>query len=248
MKFLPAIDIRNNLQSKFNDKLNEVEELFYNGSKFDGKYRTYTPISEDERDNDYKDAYLVKYENTKEEVAFKVNDVLDDLMKIFEKYMNACLTVEEANSNNNKAELRMKDKLVGSFSGQTLLCLEKNYKKIIDILKKIPVLNMNHKWEPSKEENGVFEYTDIVNCTVTVSTFIFSPTNEHQSPTSHEVNRRVTVGVYKDRYLSGKIIKITKDKLIENAEKILNDIKIAKNEANNIDVKKYSIDFSSSIY
>jgi hypothetical protein len=246
MKLLPAIEKRNILQEKFTSKLKEIEEeIFYSSSNFEGKYRSYIPNSE--TDDNYKDAYLSEPDCSKIEVKYIVKDVLNNLIKIFNKYVNATIAIEETIGNENKVELSLNNKIIGKFSGTTLLSIENNLRKLLKIFKDIPTLDMSYDWKQSDKKN-IFEHTEIVNRTTKFETYqVTSPATEFQQAVTHKVERPITVGKFNDRYFSSAIYQDEKDAYIEKIENFLVDVKKAKNKANDIDVQNYNIDFSKLI-
>mgnify|MGYP005851253901 CR=1 FL=1 len=118
--------------------MGEAKKIFTkNDPYFDGMVKKYVSMEED--------AELIPDE-TKEMVK-TVKQQLEETQQSIITALDATISKEETNAANvAKAELEVDGVVFGTFSATTLLALESQLNKILELYKSIPLLDTTRKW------------------------------------------------------------------------------------------------------
>ena len=188
--------------------------------------------------------YIPTEENAEEipdetkEISLTVKEALDQALVPVAVAINATLSKEETNASGKaKAELIVGKKNFGEFAATTLLALESNLGKLLDLYRAIPTLDAARKYQFDKKINRYRSDEEIKFRTIKRPKVIvkYEATDKHPAQTEL-LNLDFQVGKYLTTYFSGKITQTQKSTLVEKLEQFIEAVKVARAKSNNVDV------------
>ena len=233
-KLHEILAIEQDRKNKANQTLGEAKKIFSkNAILFDGMIKKYVPTEEN--------AEQIPDE-TKEMVSTVKQSINDTLQAVIIS-MDATLSKEETNASGTaKADLIVGEKMFGTFSATTLLALESQLSKVLDLYKNIPTLDTARKWN-FDEQNDFYRTDEEVKFrTIKRPKVIvkYEATERHPAQTEL-VNIDFQVGKYETTYFSGRITPLQKKQLIDKLEALITAVKIARAKANNVEVNNVKL-------
>ena len=233
-KLHEILAIEQDRKNKANQTLGEAKKIFSkNAILFDGMIKKYVPTEEN--------AEQIPDE-TKEMVSTVKQSINDTLQAVIIS-MDATLSKEETNASGTaKADLIVGEKMFGTFSATTLLALESQLSKVLDLYKNIPTLDTARKWN-FDEQNDFYRTDEEVKFrTIKRPKVIvkYEATDRHPAQTEL-VNIDFQVGKYETTYFSGRITPLQKKQLIDKLEALITAVKIARAKANNVEVNNVKL-------
>lgn len=233
-KLHEILAIEQDRKNKANLSIGESKKQFSkNPTSFDGMIKKYTPTEENAEEIP---------DETKEMVS-TVEKTLTSTLEPVIIAMDATLSKEETNASGvAKTELKVESKVFGEFSATTLLALESQLTKVLDLYKSIPILDTTKKWE-FDDQNGFFrtpeevKFRSIKRPKVIVK---YEATEKHPAQTEL-LNIDFQVGKYETTYFSGRITPAQKTQLVQKLEKLIEEVKLARAKANNVEVHKVKL-------
>lgn len=233
-KLYELLAVEQDRKNKANNTIGETKKYFTkNDPYFDGMIKKYVPLEEDSE----------QIPDETKEMVTSVKQVLDQALEEIITSMDATLSKEETNASNNaKAELIIDNENLGTFSATSLLALEAQLAKILDLYQSIPTLDATRKWS-FDEQKSVYstdeevKFRSIKRPQVIVK---YQATTEHPAQTEL-LSLDVQVGKYVTTYFSGKLTLSQKKEVVKRIEKLLESVKIARSKANNVDVSNVKL-------
>ncbi|WP_026999822.1 hypothetical protein [Eisenibacter elegans] len=233
-KLHELLAVEQDRRNKANEAVGEAKKIFTkNDSYFDGLVKKYVSMEEDSE--------LIPDE-TKEMVK-TVKQQLEETQQSIITALDATISKEETNAANvAKAELEVNGVKFGAFSATTLLALESQLNKILDLYKNIPLLDTTRKWHFDTQQ-GFFKtdeevkFRSIKRPKVIVK---YEATEKHPAQTEL-VNLDFQVGKYETTYYSGKLTPMQKSEMVKRIEQLLEAVKVARAKANNVEVVKVNV-------
>ena len=233
-KLYELLAIEQDRKNKANESLGEAKKTFVkNDPHFDGMIKKYVAIEDDAE----------QIPDETKEMVKTVKHQLEELQENVVAALDATLSKEETNASNTaKAELVVGETSFGVFSATSLLALEANLSKILDLYQNIPVLDSTKKWSFDsqrsvyKTEEEV-KFRSIKRPQVIVK---YEATDKHPAQTEL-LYLDFQVGKYETTYFSGKITIAQKIEMIKRLEKLIEAVKIARAKANSVEVQNIKL-------
>ncbi len=159
--------------------------------------------------------------------------------------MDAETTVSETNTSGKAvAELKVGDKVFGTFSAVTLLDFEKALTNLRAVYGEIPTLDPAKKWDdnssvvPNTYRSGPVVTMRSEN---TKKVITLAPATEKHPAQAQVYDDVHQVGQYNTTFFSGKITPTQKSDLLQRIDDLILAVKDAKSRANNVDTKDVKI-------
>lgn len=233
-KLHELLAVEQDRRNRANEAVGEAKKIFTkNDPYFDGMIKKYVPMEEDSEQIPDEAKELVK----------TVKQQLEETQQVIVTALDATVSKEETNAANvAKAELIVDDTNFGTFSATTLLALEAQLQKILDLYKSIPILDNTRKWQFDTQQ-GVYKtdeevrFRSIKRPKVIIK---YEATEKHPAQTEL-VNLDFQVGKYETTYYSGKLTAIQKIEMVKRIEKLIEAVKVARAKANNVEVVKVEL-------
>ena len=233
-KLHEILAIEQDRKNKANIAIGESKKMFSkNPTLFDGMVKKY--VSTEEHSDEIPD-------ETKEMVS-SVKKTLEETLAPLIVSMDATLSKEETNSSGvAKAELIVGEKSFGTFSATTLLALEAQLAKVLDLYKSIPTLDTTRRWEFDEQNDFYRTKEEVKFRTVKRPKVVvkYEATEKHPAQTEL-INIDFQVGKYETVYYSGRMTPIMKKKLVDKLENLVESVKVARSKANNVEVKNVKL-------
>lgn len=228
-KLYELLAVEQDRKNKSNLSIGEAKKTFTkNDPYFDGMVKKYVSLEEDNEQIPDETKEMVKT------VKQQLEEVLEDAVTA----IDATLSKEETNASGTaKAELIVGETNFGMFSATSLLALESQVSKILDLYQAIPTLESTKKWNFDKQTNTYkteeeVKFRSIKRPKVIVK---YEATDKHPAQTEL-LSLDFQVGKYVTTYSSGKLAISQKMDMIKRLEKLIENIKIARSKANNVEV------------
>lgn len=233
-KLYEILAIEQDRKNKANQSLGEAKKQFLkNTVAFDGMIKKYVPTEENAE----------QIPDERKEMITSVKELIDYSLDAVITSLNATLSKEETNASGiAQAELKVGEKSFGTFAATTLLAMEAQLNKVLELYKSIPVLDTTRKWE-FDEQNSCYRTEEEVKFrTIKRPKVIvkYEATENHPAQTEL-LNIDFQVGKYETTYFSGRITPTEKNKLLRKIEALIEAVKVARSKANNVEVKNISV-------
>lgn len=194
-----------------------------------GISRTYQPLEEDGE----------VFPPESRAVQLRVTDALQKTQKELEDFLNIVATQEYANTE-AKADVKINnDIILDKVPVSALLFLEKQLIDLRTLAMNMPTLQADRVWEFDENKNCyVTQPEKTVKTQKKMKVIVkYDATKEHPAQTDL-VSEDVTIGHWTTIHLSGAMPEKERDEIIERIEKLQDAIKIAREEANSVEVEK----------
>lgn len=228
-KLYELLAVEQDRKNKSSLSIGEAKKTFTkNDVYFDGMVKKYVSLEDDSEQIPDETKEMVKT------VKQQLEEVLGDAVTA----IDATLSKEETNASGTaKAELIVGETNFGMFSATSLLALESQVSKILDLYQAIPTLESTKKWNFDNQTNTYkteeeVKFRSIKRPKVIVK---YEATDKHPAQTEL-LSLDFQVGKYVTTYFSGKLAISQKTEMIKRLEKLIENIKIARSKANNVEV------------
>ncbi|WP_027003718.1 hypothetical protein [Hugenholtzia roseola] len=230
-KLHELLAIEQDRKNKANESVGEAKKTFLkNDPYFDGMIKKYVSLEEEAEQIPDESKELVK----------TVKQQLEEVQQNIVAALDATVSKEETNASNTaKAELIVEDTHFGTFSATTLLALEAQLNRILDLYQAIPILDSTRKWHFDNQRN-IFKTDEEVKFRSVKRPKVivkYEATDKHPAQTEL-LNLDFQVGKYETTYFSGKVSVAQKNEMVRRIEKLLEAVKVARAKANNVEVVK----------
>lgn len=196
--------------------------------EFVGQVKTYTPATED-GDPRPDDVQIVQA---------RVPELLRDMASVWSKQFDFQAALDYGNAKATANVVVDGKTLIEAAPVPYLLFLEKQLKDWVAILKKLPLLDPAKQWIWDADREEFFTEPTIALATKKVSKAqIVVPATDRHPAQWREAVDDVTVGQWKTSYRSGAVHRKDVRKLLERAEALVEAVKIAREEANSMEVE-----------
>lgn len=228
-KLHQVIALANGKRSQVQSAVTAVYKQIQKGQLFDGLVRTYRPELEDEQQ--------LPAESKGVQATWK--RCVDSTVKHWSQLLNITATQDYANCE-AKGTIRVDGKVILADVPVThLLFLEKHMTDVRTVFGALPVLDVAEKWEfdPNK---GYFT-TSLQQKTRTrkvPKTLVKYEATEHHPAQTERYDEDVVCGYWDTVMMSGRIPAQDKEKMLERVDKIIEGIKLAREEANQATAEK----------
>lgn len=233
-KLHEILAIEQDRKNKANQSIGESKKTFSKGSAvFDGMVKKYTSTEE----------FAEQIPDESKELVTTVKKTLADTLAPVIVAIDATLTKEETNSSGlAQAELKLGDKVFGTYSATTLLALESHLSKVLDLYKTIPTLDTTRKWFFDEQNDFYRTEEEVKFRTIKRPKVIvkYEATDQHPAQTEL-LNIDFQVGKYETTYFSGRLTPIQRHRLVDKLESLIEAVKIARSKANNVEVKQIKL-------
>jgi hypothetical protein len=228
-KLHELLAVEQDRKNKATEAVGEAKKVFTKSDAFfDGMIKKYVSLEEESE----------QIPDETKEIAKTVRLQLEEAQTLVISAIDATVSKEETNcSNTAKSELKVDNVSFGTFSATTLLALESQLNKILDLYQNIPVLDTTRKWHFDAQV-GVFKTEEEVKFRSVKRPKVivkYEATDKHPAQTEL-LSLDFQVGKYETTYLSGKISVVQKNEMVKRIEKMIEAVKIARAKANNVDV------------
>ncbi len=233
-KLHELLAVEQDRKHKANQAIGEAKSIFTKkDTHFDGMLKKYVALEEDSEE----------IPDERKEMVFTVKEKLDDVIQTIVTGIDAHISKEETNTTPEaKAELKVDETVLGTFSATALLALESHLNKIREMYQAIPTLDATKKWDFSEQEGNYKTSPEVKFRSVKRPKVIvkYEATDKHPAQTEL-LYLDFQVGKYETIYSSGKIPPAKKAELIQNIDKLLEAVKVARSKANTAEVRNVNI-------
>jgi hypothetical protein len=224
----------NEVRNEYKNMLAEAKKGFAERSKYEGMTRNYQP---NEEDGD-------PIAPDRKELVTTVQDKLDYLKKYIVKLLDYEAVKDCTNADANaKADLVVDGVVIGENLPATLLLqLEKRLREIRDVYASAPTLDLSKEWKNTGEK---YRYklgpiTTYKSEKKVVPVVLYEATKEHPAQVK-ESTKDLVVGTYETMYFTGAIHPRLKSEWLERLDILIESCKVARTEANEVDLVKSNI-------
>ncbi len=233
-KLHEILAIEQDRKNKANQSIGISKKNFSKGSAvFDGMIKKYTPTEE----------FAEQIPDESKELVTTVKKTLEDTLAPVIVAIDATLSKEETNSSGvARAELKLGDKVFGTYSATTLLALESHLSKVLDLYQSIPTLDTSRKWFFDEQNDFYRTEEEVKFRTIKRPKVIvkYEATDKHPAQTEL-LNIDFQVGKYETTYFSGRLTPIQRHRLVDKLENLIEAVKIARSKANNVEAKQIKL-------
>ena len=232
MKLNQALAIRKGENASRQAAVEKAYHLLQKSDAMEGLEKVYSPINDE--------GEVLPRESKR--LQLHAEDILDSVQTAFIQLMNANAVVEFGNLEAT-ANIVLGDKvLIAGCPVTYMLFLEKTLKDLETIINKIPVLDPAETWT---YDGNVGAYVTAPKQTtstkkVQVAVVVVPATDKHPAQVSM-TNEDKTQGHWNRTLFSGAVSSTRKAELNENVQALMTAVKIAREEANSIEVEKQDI-------
>lgn len=227
-KLNQVIAVVNGRKTKVQKELSSLHHRAKKPELYYGMSRTYTPLDED---GETMPPETKRVQYTAGDALDALEDVLTDLIDV----------VATQDYNNTKAFADVVvdgETVLSQVPVTTLLFLEKQLNEISTYVEKIPVLDPSEEWKYDSNRGVHVTNPTTVNRTKKKPTPIVLAEATDKHPAQVDTfTEDVLVGRYHTRKMSGAMPADTKKALLDNVEKLRDAVKMAREEANNMEVE-----------
>ena len=239
MKLNQVIAISNGEKSTKQKVLSKVYQDLSKIPLFNGITKVYKPLEDDVTGSN-----LIP--NETHPVQATVQSSIEEAFKVMEKMFNIVATQDVANCE-AKADISVNNKIILEEVPVThLLFLEKQLIDLRTFVESLPVLDPAESWEFDKA-SGQYrsEPTKTVRSKKVMKNHVKAEATEKHPAQVEVYNEDVPVGTWTTTKFSGCIEKVEKNKMLNYIEDLDKAVKLAREEANSIEVQKS--DFGTKI-
>ncbi len=233
-KLHELLAVEQDRKSKANQVIGETKKIFTKYDPyFDGMIKKYVPLEEDAE----------QIPDETKEMVTTVKKALEESLAEVAKALDATLSKEETNASNTaKAELIVGEQNFGTYAATSLLALEAQLNKVLELYRAIPTLDATKKWV-FDDQNGVYKTEEEVKFRSVKRPKVivkYEATEKHPAQTEL-LNLDLQVGKYETIYYSGKVTSTQKNTMVERIEQLIEAVKIARAKANNVEVNNVKL-------
>lgn len=232
-KLHELLAVEQDRKHKANQAIGEAKNVFVKKDHFfDGMLKHYVSLEEDSE----------QIPDETKEMVTTVKDRLQHALDTVIVAIDAHLSKEETNASNTaKAELKIGETSLGTFSATSLLALESHLSKVKELYLAIPTIDSTKKWDLDPKDNVYksqeLKFRSVKRPKVVVK---YEATEKHPAQTEL-LYLDFQVGKYETTYLSGKITPTQKSQLLKRIDDLLEGVKVARAKANNVEVNNIKI-------
>ncbi|MEM9983043.1 MAG: hypothetical protein AAF734_11145, partial [Bacteroidota bacterium] len=228
-KLHELLAVEQDRKSKANQVIGETKKVFTKYDPyFDGMIKKYVPLEEDAE----------QIPDETKEMVTTVKKALEESLAEVAKALDATLSKEETNASNSaKAALIVGEQNFGTYAATSLLALEAQLNKVLELYRAIPTLDATKKWA-FDDQNSVYKTEEEVKFRSVKRPKVivkYEATEKHPAQTEL-LNLDLQVGKYETIYYSGKVTSTQKNTMVERIEQLIEAVKIARAKANNVEV------------
>ena len=193
-----------------------------------------------QRDYAKKDDDGIDLPTERKRLVTTVNQRLQYTVKSWKTWLDVVLQKEETNAAGAaRARIMIDDNDFGEFSATSLLAIEKNLTRFIEMLREVPTLDPSHEWELDASETDIYKskFPEVTTKTQKKVKPItkYEATKEHPAQTEM-ISYDTTVGTWTAVRSSGKVTPAEKALMLGRAEELLIATKKARAKANDCGV------------
>lgn len=233
MKLLnQAVAVRKGVQSRANDTLKEIYRIFETPDLFRGLVREYKSLADD--------GETLPSESKK--VQYSAEELFNKAVKSLSELIDIEATVDASNSQ-AKADIKINDTVLAKdVPATTILFLEKELVRFRNDISKLPELETSEEWNRD-DTSSLFRSKETATHRtkkVTKPIVKYAATKEHPAQTDL-MTEDVIVGHWHTTKISGAMTKSKKEELMDRMNKLIDAVKVAREEANSRDVVQMNI-------
>lgn len=227
-----AVAVRKGVQSRVHDATTEFHRTLEKPGLFHGFSKKYKPL----------DDAGERFPDESQKAQFNAEDVLKEAAKAITELLDIEATVDATNAL-AKADVVVDGTVVAKgVPSTTLIFLEKQLDLFRSDLKKAPELDQAEDWTADPNSNLFKTEKQLTHKTKKVQKAIvkYDATPEHPAQTEM-VTEDVTIGHWELVKISGALPKPKKAALMEKTNKLIDAVKIAREQANNQPVAELKV-------
>lgn len=222
------------VQGKKTRAINLLTQLHRGWAKSaqEGMVRSYKPLKEDGE----------KFPGESKAVQTSVSDVLKKAATEMAEFFDACLTQESGNCL-AKADVTVSGKkLMADVPVSGLLFLDKQIQNIHTFIEGLPTLPTDKAWRWDENKNCYVSEEEITHKTAKVQKpIVLYPATDHHPAQTQLITSDETIGHWHTTNFSGAIPLQNKMAMLERVTRLQEAVKIAREEANSIEVSRVAI-------
>lgn len=232
MKLTQVIAISNGEKSKRTSRMSEVYHKLQKADQFEGFIKKYKPLDEESKDT-------LPEENKR--VQYTVTQAIQEASKTTQDLINIVATLDKGNCS-AKADLVVDNvTLVKDVPATHLIFLEKQLEDLKTFVSKLPTLDPSEEWNLG--DGGLYQTKGReTNRTLKLPYVLSKAKATDKHPEQSEIlYRDDIVGKFTTTRFSGSATKDSVNALLEKIDKLSKAVKMAREEANSIEVEKSEI-------
>lgn len=229
LKVHQIVAVIKSVKSKSEGALTSAYHIIQKQDLFEGFVRTYRPLNEETGE---------KLPPENKVVQHKVKDVVDSFSVALADLINQTVSLDRGNSL-AKADIVVDGVvLVRDIPSTSLIALEKQFTNLQTFISKLPVLDQSKEWSFDGAKN-LFATKTVENPrSIKKDTAItLAAASDKFAAQVQLVKEDVCVGYFSKTDLSSAMMPGVKQKLLDNVQKLVRAIKIAREQANTAEVE-----------
>ena len=231
-KLNQVIAIEKGVKSRAHSEISEIYKKVKRADLFNGITKTYQPKEENGE----------TYPSENQKVQEFVTSILKQVAKSKAELFDVTAQKDFANMTATANVKIDGEIIIADAPVPFLLFLEKELTDLRTLIDNLPVLDSAEDWDKD-EVSGLYK-TPVTrrNSTKKVqkALVLYPATDKHPAQTQL-ITEDVTVGLWEQVKLSGAVPKPKQEELLEKTEKLLNAVKYAREEANQLDAAKVEV-------
>jgi hypothetical protein len=222
MKLNQIIAIEKGLKSQALGALTKIKNITEKDSLFEGMSKKFDAIRED--GDTFPDESV--------KVQLTASDVINDIKRSLSDYLDVTHRKDVSNCS-AKASLKLGAFEIKDIPVTYLLFLEKELTNVRTVVERIPTLDDSIRWEKDDLTNLFVSEPSKTQRTAKIQEpLVLYPATEQHPAQTGMITKDVIIGHWTTIKQSGSLPKPEKKKLLEKIDGLLNQVKIAREEAN----------------
>lgn len=229
MKLNQLLAIEKGVKNKAHDELTALHRKSSVAALYEGRERTYDPKDEDGE----------KFPSESQKVQLRSKDVISQLQKTLSELYDITFMKDHANMEAKASIVVDGNAILDSVPVSYLLWLEKQLDNLHKFVSEIPILDSSEDWEYN-EGQAAFRGREVQT---TKSKKIMKPVVLYEATDKHpaqvkEASEDVVIGHWTQVRYSGAMSETKKESFLSRIEKLMKATKIAREEANAMEVRE----------
>lgn len=213
-------------KSRLESVITEIYKGIQKPEEFKGFIKKYTP----------KDDEGERFQDEKKVIQRNYVDTIKKAKKAFADLFDTTATRDYANCN-ARADVILDGFTIVQAPVTYLLFLEKKLVDIHTMVKALPTLDPDHEWTPDAQDNFFRSETVQTVKTKKINTVVtLAPATTEHAAQAQLAQEDVSIGHWDTTNLSGAIPMKQKEEILERIERVIKEVKFAREKANTTEV------------
>ncbi len=229
LKLNQIIAISNGEKTRKQSEFSKIYQRLEKAPLFEGQTRRYHAKDEEQGEDFPSEDKIVQY---------TVPEAIKEATSVLETMFNIVATQDTANCSAKADVIVGETVILKDVPATHLIFLEKQLEDINTFIKKFPTLDPGEKWQVDSASNlNKSDTKETIKTKKIPKAFTLHPATEQHPAQTQLLNEDVTIGNWHTTRLSGAVSRAYKEQLLEKVRGLSKAIKIAREEANSIEVE-----------